>query len=103
MAATVNGEFTMAEWFRNYALKKIKLLPAATTNTTTTATTTTTRGLDVTDFHSVTKKVTKDGSNTPTMSTFQVAILPTKQQRRVLQSMLRVSNVDRDINGARNI
>jgi transposase len=27
------------------------------------------------------------------MSTFQVAILPTKQQRRVLQAMLRVSNV----------
>jgi hypothetical protein len=45
--------------------------------------------LDVTDFPSIAKKVTKDGS----MSTFQVAILPTKQQRRVLQTMLRVSNV----------
>jgi hypothetical protein len=86
-AAKVNGEFTMMEWFRNYALKKTTLLPAATT------TTTTTRGLDVTDFPSVAKKVTKDGSITPTMSTFQVAILPTKQQRRVLQAMLRISNV----------
>jgi flagella basal body P-ring formation protein FlgA len=81
----------MAEWFRNYALKKTKLLPATTTTTTTT---TTTKGLDVTDFPSVAKKVTtKHGSSTPTMSTFQVAILPTKQQRRVLQAMLRVSNV----------
>jgi hypothetical protein len=88
-AATVNGEFTMAEWFRNYALKKTKLLPAATTTTTTT----TTRGLDVTDFPSVAKKASKDEAANPSMSTFQVAILPTKQQRQVLQSMLRVSNV----------
>jgi hypothetical protein len=43
----------------------------------------------VTDFLSVSKKAAKDGS----MSTFQVAILTTKQQRRVLQTMLRVSNV----------
>jgi hypothetical protein len=49
-AAKVNGEFTMVEWFRNYALKKTTLLPA---------TTTTTRGLDVTDFPSVAKKVTE--------------------------------------------
>jgi hypothetical protein len=59
------------------------LLPTATTKATTT------RGLDVTDFPSVAKTVTKDGS----MSTLQVAILPTKQQRRVVQCMLRVSNV----------
>jgi hypothetical protein len=81
----------MTEWFRNYALKKTKLLPASATTTTTT--TTTTRGLDVTDFPSIAKKVTKDGAANPSMSTFQVAILPTKQQRRVLQSMLRVSNI----------
>jgi hypothetical protein len=89
-AATVNGEFTMTEWFRNYALKKTKLLPATTTTTTTTPTT---KSLDVTDFPSVAKKVTKDGATNPSMSTFQVAILPTKQQRCVLQAMLRVSNV----------
>jgi hypothetical protein len=48
----------------------------------------------VTDFPSVAKKLTTNGSSTtPAMSTFQVAILPTKQQRPVLQSMLRVSNV----------
>jgi hypothetical protein len=92
-AAKVNREFTMAEWFRDYALKKTKLLPAATTTTTKSATTTTTRGLEVTDFPSVAKKVTKDGATNPSMSTFQVTILPAKQQRRVLQSMLRVSNV----------
>jgi hypothetical protein len=81
----------MAEWFRNYALRKTTLLPAATTTTTAT---TPTKGLDVTDFPSVAKKVTtKHGSSTPTMSTLQVAILPTKQQRRVLHAMLRVSNV----------
>jgi hypothetical protein len=61
------------------------LLPASATPTT--------KGLDVTDFPSVAKKVTKDGATNPSMSTFQVAILPTKQQRRVLQAMLRVSNV----------
>jgi hypothetical protein len=44
MAAKVNGEFTMTEWFRNYSLRKITLLPAATTMTTTT------KGLDVTGF-----------------------------------------------------
>jgi hypothetical protein len=65
------------------------LLPASATTTTTT-----TKGLDMTDFPSVTKKATKDGSSaTLTVSTFQVAILPTKQQRQVLQSMLRVSNM----------
>jgi hypothetical protein len=86
-AAKVNGEFTMTEWFRDYALKKTKLLPAATT------TTTTSKGLGVTDFPSVAKKATKDEAANPSMSTFQVAILPTKQQRQVLQFMLRVSNV----------
>jgi hypothetical protein len=50
--------------------------------------------LDMTDFPSVTKKVTtKHASSTPAMSTFQVAILPTKHQRRMLHAMLRVSNV----------
>jgi hypothetical protein len=79
-AATVNGEFTMTEWFRNYALKKTKLLPASATTTAPT----TTKGLYVTDFPSVARKVTKDEATNPSMSTFQVAILPTKQQRRVL-------------------
>jgi transposase len=86
-AAKVNGEFTMEEWFRDYALKKINLLTATTT-------TTTMKGLDVADFPSASKKPVNDGGAAPSsMSTFQVSILPTKNQRRVLRSMLRVSNV----------
>jgi hypothetical protein len=38
-------------------------------------------------------EIPKTTPTTPPLSTFQVAILPSKEQRRVLQAMLRVSNV----------
>jgi hypothetical protein len=76
-AVKLSGVFTtMDEWFRHTAVKKIKLVTATTPTTPAT-----TKGLDISCFPFVRKKATT--SMIPPLSTFQVAILPTKQQRRV--------------------